>query len=105
MNQSMFDIQAEFCKAMGNAARLQILHALREHPMTVGEIAEETHLPQSNVSRHLQILRSVGVLTSQRQGIEKIYQLSCHKIVEVCDLVRDVLVEQIHSRSQSIEQD
>ena len=31
MNQSMFEIQAEFCKAMGNTVRLQLLHVLREN--------------------------------------------------------------------------
>ena len=41
MERSIFDIQAEFCKAMGNATRLQILHTLRERPMTVSEIMEE----------------------------------------------------------------
>jgi len=38
MNQSMFEIQAEFFKAIGNAVRLQLLYALRGHPLTVGEI-------------------------------------------------------------------
>jgi ArsR family transcriptional regulator len=102
MNQSMFEIQAEFCKAMGNAARLHILHVLREHPMTVGEICHATDLPQSNVSRHLKVLRAVGVLISKRHGSEMVYHITDNKIVEVCDLVRSVLVEQIQERSRSI---
>ncbi len=105
MNQSIFEIQAEFCKAMGNAARLQILHLLHEHPMTVGEISRKTDLPQSNVSRHLFVLRSIGVLAAKRQGIEMVYRLTDQKIIEVCDLVRSVLVDQIQSRSRSIEPD
>jgi DNA-binding transcriptional ArsR family regulator len=103
MNQSIFEIQAEFCKAMGNAARLQILHLLREHPMTVGEISKEMNLPQSSVSRHLKALRTVGVLTSKRHGIEIVYQISDRKIMEICDMVRTVLIEQIQKRSRSIE--
>jgi DNA-binding transcriptional ArsR family regulator len=103
MNQSMFEIQADFCKAMGNATRLHVLHVLREHPMTVGEICLATDLPQSNVSRHLKALRTVGVLKSKRHGIEMVYEITDIKIAEVCDLVRIILVEQIHKRSQSIE--
>jgi DNA-binding transcriptional ArsR family regulator len=50
MNQSMFGIQAEFCKAMGNTVRLQLLHVLREHPLSVGEICKLTDFPQGTPS-------------------------------------------------------
>jgi ArsR family transcriptional regulator, zinc-responsive transcriptional repressor len=103
MNQSMFEIQADFCKSMGNATRLQIVHILREHPMTVGEICLVTDLPESNVSRHLRALHAIGALNSKRHGNEIIYEIADIKIAEVCDLVRNILVEQIHKRSQSLE--
>ena len=103
MNQSMFEIQADFCKAMGHAARLHVFHVLREQPMTVGEICLATNLPQSNVSRHLKALRAVGILKSKRHSVEMVYQITDIKIAEVCDLVRNILIEQGHKRSQSIE--
>jgi len=103
MYQSLFEIQADFCKAMGNSVRLQVVHILREHPLTVGEICQETNLPQGTVSRHLTILRSVGVVNSKRSGNIKVYQITDDKIAEVCDLVRNILIEQIHKQSQSIE--
>jgi len=94
MERSIFDIQAEFCKAMGNPTRLQILHMLREHPMTVSEIMQELGKSQSMISRQLSVLRSVGVVSSERNGIEMRYQITDEKINEVCDLVREVLLEQ-----------
>jgi len=103
MNQSMFEIQAEFCKAMGNTVRLHLLHVLRERPLTVTEICRETDLSQGTVSRHLSILRRLGVVSSQKLGNVKVYQIMDHKIIEVCDLVRSVLIEQIQKRSQIIE--
>jgi len=103
MNLSLFEIQAEFCRAMGNVVRLQLLHILREQPLTVGEICQETNLPQGTVSRQLSILRKVGVVDSRRHGNAKVYQITDNKIAEVCDLVRSILVEQVHKRSQSIE--
>jgi len=99
----MFEIQAEFCKAMGNAVRLQLLHVLREHPMTVSEICQKTNLPQGTVSRQLSILHRVGVVISQRLGNTKVYQITDNKIAEVCDLVRSILIEKIQKQSQSIE--
>jgi len=97
--QSIFEIQAEFCKAMGNPVRLQIIHILRERPMNVSEIVEITGFGQSQVSRQLSTLRNVGVVEYQRHGNEMIYQLADEKIGEVCDLVRKVLTA--HTQKQS----
>lgn len=102
MEQSIFDIQAEFCKAMGHPARLQILHILREGPINVGELVQRIGLSQSMVSRQLHVLRSASVVSCQRHGTEMVYQLADTKIGEVCDLVRKVLSEHSHRRSQLI---
>jgi len=103
MNQSMFDIQAEFCKAMGNTVRLQLLHVLREHPLTITEICQKTSLPQGTISHQLTVLRGAGVVDFRWHGRTKVFEITDNKIAEVCDLVRSILVEQIQKRSQSIE--
>jgi DNA-binding transcriptional ArsR family regulator len=103
MGRSIFDVQAEFCRAMGNATRLQILHILRERPMAVREIMEELELNQSMVSRQLSVLRSVGVVSSEREGNVMRYHLSDENIGEVCDLVRKVLIDQVHKRSDALD--
>jgi len=100
MTLPIFEIQADFCKAMGNATRLQILHTLRKGPMIVGDIVRETGLSQSLVSRQLGVLRNVGVLEYQRHRNEMIYQLTDERIGEVCDLVRKVLTAQIQNQSR-----
>jgi ArsR family transcriptional regulator len=102
MDRSIFDIQADFCKAMANASRLQIMHVLRERPMIVNEIVAQTGFSQTMVSRQLAILRSVGVVEYQRRGTEMLYQLSDNQIGEVCDLVRKVLLEQMKKRSNAL---
>ncbi len=85
---------------MGNASRLHILHVLRDRPKSVREICQETGLVQSNVSHQLTCLRNVGVVAAKRNGTEMTYQMTDEKIVEVCDLVRSVLIEQIQKRSR-----
>ena len=99
MERSIFDIQAEFCKAMGNPSRLRILHILREHPMSVSELVGELGLGQSMISRQLSVLRSVNVVVGIRRGNEIVYQLVNEKISEVCDLVRTVLLEEMQKES------
>jgi len=45
----------------------------------------------------------VGVVSAKRSGSGVVYHITDAKIVEVCDLVRSVLVEQIQKRSHFIE--
>lgn len=100
MDDSIFEFQAGFCKAMGNAVRLKILHTLRERSKSVTEIMQETGYNQANVSRHLSVLRGVGVVDSERHGTTIFYKLTDPKVGEVCDLVRNVLAVQMNQRSK-----
>jgi ArsR family transcriptional regulator len=94
MAQSIFDLQAALCHAMANASRLRIVHLLRDGPQCVGQIAQATHLPNSQVSQHLAILRAHSLVTAQRRGSEIVYRLANPKIAHVCDSMREVLAEQ-----------
>jgi len=40
------------------------------------------------------VLRSSGILTRQRRGQEVFYEITSPKIVEVCEMMRVILVEQ-----------
>jgi DNA-binding transcriptional ArsR family regulator len=103
MTQSIFDLQANLCKAMSNATRLRVVHQLRAGPCRVGEITKATGLAQSNVSQHLAVLRLCGVVVSERVGNEIVYRIANPKIIHVCDLMREVLSDQASERSELIE--
>ena len=101
--RTIFEMQAEMCKTMGNAARLQIVHALREGPMRVSDIVEATALAQAKVSQHLAVLRAYGVVATRRAGKDVIYRIANPKLTRVCDLMREVLAEQASERSEVFE--
>jgi DNA-binding transcriptional ArsR family regulator len=103
LTPSIFDIQAEFCKVMGNATRLQIIHVLRDNPMNVGEISQATGFGQTVISRQLGALRNAGIVQNQRNGNEVNYRLTDNNIVEVCDLVRKVLYTQVKKQSKTFQ--
>jgi ArsR family transcriptional regulator, virulence genes transcriptional regulator len=98
----IYKLQAELCQSMSQPARLQILHALFEGAKNVNDISNITELSQSVVSRHLGILKHNNLLTSQRSGQEVYYALANPKIIEVCNMMRSVLIEQINDRSNII---
>lgn len=95
MNNDLYlwDLQAELCQSMGNAIRLRIIHSLKEAPKSVGEISAEVDMPQPKVSRHLSILREIGLLTANRKAQEVFYEIANPKVVEVCEMMRGILAE------------
>jgi ArsR family transcriptional regulator len=102
-HQSIFEIQAELCKCMSSALRIEIVHILRDGPLRVSEIARMTGHPMTTISRHLGVLRNGGVVISQRQAQDIYYQIANPKIVSICDLMREVLIDEASRRSKFVE--
>jgi ArsR family transcriptional regulator len=85
------ELQATTLKALANPARLQILHALAAGPTLVGRLALEIGLSQPNVSQHLAVLRSSGLVEADRGGREARYRLADPDVIVACDVMRRVL--------------
>jgi DNA-binding transcriptional ArsR family regulator len=66
--------------AVAEPRRRQILNylALRERP--VGEIVLALRLEQPSVSKHLRVLRNVGLVHVRRQGRQKLYRTNAAAI-------------------------
>ena len=97
----VFQLQAELCKSLADPKRLMIIHELRDGAKSVGELAENLNLKQSNTSQHLAVLRKAGVIAPHRQGNTVYYSLVTPKIATACDMVREVIAEQLQ-RNQSL---
>lgn len=87
----LFRLQAEICKTLSDPNRLMLLHELRDGERSVGQLVSKLTLPQSNVSRHLAVLRERSLVETRRDGTTIYYRLANAKIGEACDLVREVL--------------
>lgn len=62
-------------KALGHPARLQVVTELAEGERCVCDLVELTGLGWSTVSRHLAVLKSVGVIEDQKRGLQVFYRL------------------------------
>ena len=99
----IFDLQSDFCQTMSNATRIRIVHALRDGPRCVADLAEALKLAPAKVSQHLAVLRSGGILSAQRKGSQVCYRITNPKIERICDLMREVLAEQSAERAELIQ--
>jgi len=91
----LFSLQAEVCKTLADPKRLMILHELREGEMSVGQLVSRLNLSQANVSQHLAILRERGIVNTRRDGTSIYYSVANPKIGQACDLVQQVLADQL----------
>jgi DNA-binding transcriptional ArsR family regulator len=95
MDKKIFEMHAEICKVFTNPKRLEIISLLRDGEKTVNELTELAGVPQANVSQHLTILRQNNVVTTRRNGANIYYKIANPKILQACDLMREVLLEQL----------
>jgi ArsR family transcriptional regulator len=63
-------------RALGDPTRREILRLLRDGPKTSGEIAEQFPTAWATISRHLGALREAGLILSERNGQQIVYELN-----------------------------
>jgi len=70
-----YQFRARIAKALAHPSRLLMLDALAERETCVCELTELVGADQSTVSKHLAILRNVGVVDDDRRGNTVFYRL------------------------------
>lgn len=70
-----YEARANVAKALAHPSRLLILEALQEQDMCVCELTELVGSDQSTVSKHLAILKQVGLLDTRKDGSMVFYRL------------------------------
>src|SRR5690348_12033215 len=56
-------------KALADETRWRIVHMLLDvECANVSDLVERLHVSQPNISKHLRILRSAGIVTSEKEG-------------------------------------
>jgi DNA-binding transcriptional ArsR family regulator len=91
----IYSMQAEVLKTLASPRRLEILHRLAESPCEVGKLADELGMSQPNVSQHLAVLRSAGLVEAEREGREVHYRLVDADVMVACSVMRGVLQRRI----------
>lgn len=74
--------------AVADANRRRLLDALGTGEATVGELVDRLGLTQPQVSKHLAVLRSVGLVTARADGRHRWYRVNGPALKPVHDWVR-----------------
>jgi len=94
--EPLIDLVAQRFRVLGEPMRIKLLDRLREGPATVGELQDALGASQQNVSKHLVILHSAGMVARTKEGTYSRYSISDPSVFELCDQVCGSVRRQLH---------
>ena len=68
MKDEQIDAVSKLLKSMSHPIRLKILCLLQDQELSVGEIRDSVKTTNANVSQHLNILRSQGIIDFRKDA-------------------------------------
>jgi DNA-binding transcriptional ArsR family regulator len=73
--------------AVAEPKRRQILEVLGTEELAVNEIVERLGWPQPMVSKHLGVLKEVGLVSERRAGRQRLYRVNAERLKPIYDWV------------------
>lgn len=92
LTDEALEMVASRFRVLGDPNRLRILNHLMQREQSVQQLVESTGLGQPNISRHLSVLRSEGVVQRRSEGNRAFYSIQDPTIMQLCEIVCDRLL-------------
>ncbi len=89
--QARYEARALVVKAMAHPTRLYLVDVLAKDEKCVQELTEKIGADMSTVSRHLGVLKSAGIVESDKRGAQIYYRLRVPCVLNFFDCVESVI--------------
>jgi DNA-binding transcriptional ArsR family regulator len=89
--------QVLICKSFAHSTRLHMLDLLGKRDWSAAEIQKELGISKANLSQHVTVLRSAGVVVRRREGKQIFFSLAMPEVKKACQLIQNVLRAQIRN--------
>jgi len=83
MTERYFEKTADILKALAQPTRLKIVDLLKDGERCVCEIYPALEQEQPNVSKHLNMMKKVGILECREDGLRIIYRIKNPEVLEI----------------------
>lgn len=81
---------ALIARALSDPKRLCVLETLASGERSVSELSRDVGCQIPNMSQHLGVLRSAGLVSTRREGTTVYYSLSDPRVIEAYRLIQDI---------------
>ena len=98
--EALVELIAQRFRVIGEPMRIRVLDALRDGPMTVGELTEALGASQQNVSKHLGVLAQAGIVGREKDGNRVRCFIADDTIFDLCERVCGGLRQQVAELDQ-----
>ncbi len=103
IEESIYQAHADICGTLSNEKRLRIIDFLGKDELSFGELSEKLKIKKPNLAQHLFVLKERGIIEVRRQGKNTFYRISDSRVIKACQLMREVLMEQIRKKQSLLE--
>jgi rhodanese-related sulfurtransferase len=86
----LFGELASIGQALANGHRLELLDLLAQGERSVEDLAREAAMSMAATSSHLQVLRRVRLVESDKRGLRVVYRLASPEVFTLWRTVRDI---------------
>lgn len=87
MSAEAIGMVADRFKVLSEPLRLRVLQSLQEGEKSVTELTELTGTSQPNISKHLKLMQSAGLVSREQRGNAVFYSIADESIFTLCDVV------------------
>lgn len=101
-DKNILQLESDFLKTLAQPTRLKILYFLKDGEKCACKIIPEMKEEQSNVSRHLALLREQGVVEARKEGVSVYYKIKDIRVFTLLLLVDDIVKAQIKEKAKLI---
>jgi ArsR family transcriptional regulator len=98
----IYELHSNICKALANPIRIEIIQILNKGEMNFGDILKILDVSKSSLSQHLTQMVSNGLVIQRKEGVNSYFKLSSEKVAQACQIMREVLVENLNSKINSL---
>ena len=95
VQQKIFQMQCEICKALGHPLRMAIVDRLDDREISAADLIAELGISKANLSKHMALLIHGGIVESRRDGRQIFYRLIDPEIHKACAIMRSVLYRRL----------
>ena len=90
MKDEQIDAMSKILKSMSHPIRLKILCLLQDRELSVGDIRDKVETTNANVSQHLNILRSQGIIDYRKDANFIYNRITDKRIIELIQTMRNL---------------
>jgi ArsR family transcriptional regulator len=89
-------------KALADDSRLRLLLLLKSAPANVSELTRATGIAQASVSKHLGVLKHVGLVACDRVANQCVYRIADDTLFDMCEIVCSGVVRQARAEHAAL---